>query len=80
MLTLKDVSMGIKVVGILYLFYLQYIHSVNIPMSVIVLITLGSIGAAISCKSKMNDEHFHHRYYNYAVALAGLVVIFKEYM
>uniref|UniRef100_A0A6C0EWT2 Uncharacterized protein n=1 Tax=viral metagenome TaxID=1070528 RepID=A0A6C0EWT2_9ZZZZ len=80
MLTLKDVSMGIKVVGILYLFYLQYANMVNIPMSVIVLITLGSLGAAMSCKSKMNDGHFHHRYYNYAVVLAGLVVILKEYM
>jgi hypothetical protein len=28
----------------------------------------------------MNDGHFHYRYYNYAVALAGLVVILKEYM
>jgi endoglucanase Acf2 len=80
MLTLKDVSMGIKVVGILYLFYLQYANMVNIPMSVIVLITLGSLGAAMSCKSKMNDGHFHYRYYNYAVVLAGLVVILKEYM
>jgi len=80
MLSLKDFSMGIKVVGILYLFYLQYIHSVNIPLSIVILITVGSLGAAMSCKSKMTDGHFHHRYYNYAVVLAGVVVIMKEYM
>ena len=81
MLSLKDVSMGIKVVGILYLFYLQYIHSVNIPMSVIVLITLGSIGAAMFRKSKINNGYIRYTYYkNYVVALAGLVVILKEYM
>jgi hypothetical protein len=28
----------------------------------------------------MNEGYFYHRYYNYAVALAGLVVILKEYM
>jgi hypothetical protein len=80
MLTLKDLSMGIKVIGILYVFYLQYTNMVSIPMSIVVLIALGSLGSALACKSKMNEGYFYHRYYNYAVALAGVVVIMKEYM
>ena len=49
-------------------------------MSIVVLIALGSLGSALACKSKMNEGYFYHRYYNYAVALAGVVVIMKEYM
>ena len=78
--TLKNLSMGIKVVGILYLFYLQYANMVSIPMSVVILITLGSLGTAMSCKSNTSEGHFHYRYYNYAVALAGVALIVKEYM
>ena len=49
-------------------------------MSVIVLITLGSLGTAMSCKSNTGEGHFHYRYYNYAVGLAGVALILKEYM
>jgi hypothetical protein len=80
MLTLKDLSMGLRVVGILYLFYLQYVNMVNIPMSVVVLISLGSLGTAMSCKLKHTDSYIHARLFNYAIALAGLVIILKEYM
>ncbi len=80
MLTLKDLSMGIKVVGILYLFYLQYVNMVSIPMSVIVLISLGSLGAAMSCKLSHTGSYFHVRYYNYLIALAGVALVLKEYM
>ena len=80
MLTLKIFFMAIRSIGILYLFYLQYIHSVNIPMSVIVLITLGSLGAPSFCKSSDKYYFFRHIFSNYAVALAGVALILKEYM
>jgi hypothetical protein len=80
MLTLKDLSMGLRVVGILYLFYLQYANMVNIPMSVVVLISLGSLGAGVSCKSQHTNSYFHARYYNYLIALFGIALVVKEYM
>jgi len=80
MLTLKIFFMAIRSIGILYLFYLQYIHSINIPMSVIVIITLGSLGGPLFCKSRDKGYFFRHVFSNYAVALAGIAVILKEYM
>ena len=80
MLTLKDLSMGLRVVGILYLFYLQYINMVNIPLSVIMLISLGSLGVAMCCKSQHTNSYLHARYYNYLIALAGIALVVKEYM
>ena len=77
---LKDISMTLRVIGILYLFYLQYTNMVSIPLSVVVLISLGSLGAAMSCKLKHTDSYIHTRVFNYAIALAGIVIILKEYM
>lgn len=77
---LKDISMALRVIGILYLFYLQYTNMVSIPLSIVVLISLGSLGAAMSCKLKHTDSYIHARVFNYTIALAGLVIILKEYM
>jgi len=77
---LKDISMALRVIGILYLFYLQYTNMVSIPLSIVVLISLGSLGAAMSCKLKHTDSYIHARVFNYAIALAGLVIILQEYM
>jgi len=77
---LKDISMALRVIGILYLFYLQYTNMVNIPLSIVVLISLGSLGAAMSCKLKHTDSYIHARVFNYAIALAGIVIVLKEYM
>jgi hypothetical protein len=49
-------------------------------MSVIVLITLGSLGAPSFCKSSDKYYFFRHIFSNYAVALAGVALILKEYM
>ena len=80
MLTSKDLFMGLRVVGILYLFYLQFVSMVNIPMSVIVLISLGSLGTAMCCKQSHTSSYLHARYYNYLIALAGVAIVLKEYM
>ena len=77
---LKDLSMALRVIGILYLFYLQYTNMVSIPLSIVVLISLGSLGAAMSCKLKHTDSYIHARVFNYAIALAGIVIVLKEYM
>ena len=68
---LKDISMALRVIGILYLFYLQYTNMVSIPLSVVVLISLGSLGAAMSCKLKHADSYVHTKLFNYLVALWG---------
>jgi hypothetical protein len=80
MFTLKDFSMTLRVIGILYLFYLQYVNSVDIPISIVILISLGSLGSALACKTKVTDTYLHPRYYNYLIALGGILLILKEYM
>ena len=42
MFNYKEIFMALRTVGILYLFYLQYTYYVSVPMSVILLITIGS--------------------------------------
>ena len=77
---LKDLSMALRVIGILYLFYLQYTNMVSIPLSIVVLISLGSLGTAMCCKLKHTDSYIHARVFNYAIALAGFALVLKEYM
>ena len=51
MFNYKELFMALRTIGILYLFYLQYTYYVSVPMSVILLITIGSMGLACFCKS-----------------------------
>lgn len=80
MLTVLDLSRALRVVGILYLFYLQYVNMVSIPMSVVVLISLGSLILAMCCKLPHTGSYLHAKYYNYLIALAGVAIVLKEYM
>ena len=70
----KECFMALRTIGILYLFYLQFTHSVNIPMSVILLLTVGSLGLAFFCKSKNTSQIVNHNLYNYAISLAGILI------
>ena len=75
----KEFFMALRTIGILYLFYLQFTYSVNIPMSVILLLTVGSLGLAFFCKSKNTSQIVNHGLYNYAISLAGIFLILKQY-
>ena len=79
MMNYKECFMALRTIGILYLFYLQFTYSVNIPMSVILLLTVGSLGLAFFCKSKNTSQVVNHNFYNYAISLAGIFLILKQY-
>lgn len=77
----KEFFMALRTIGILYLFYLQYTNSVSMPLSVILMITIGSLGLSIFCnKSKTTPQIINHKFYNYALSLAGFVIIVKQFM
>ena len=66
MRTLKDLSMALRSVGILYLFYLHLMNSINVPLSVIVLISLGSISSALWCNDAgKNKNMIGKKFFNY---------------
>ena len=79
MMNYKEFFMALRTIGILYLFYLQFTYSVNIPMSVILLLTVGSLGLAFFCKSKNTSQVVNHSLYNYAISLGGIFLILKQY-
>ena len=72
--------MALRTIGILYLFYLQYTNSVSIPLSVILMITIGSFGLSIFCNNTKTSQIINHKLYNYALSLAGLIIIVKQFM
>lgn len=76
----KEFFMALRTIGILYLFYLQYTNIVSIPLSVILMITIGSFGLSIFCKSTNTSQIINHKLYNYALSLAGLIIIVKLFM
>lgn len=81
MRTLKDLSMALRSVGILYLFYLHLMNSINVPLSVIVLISLGSISSALWCNDAgKNKNMIGKKFFNYAIGLVGITLIVKQYM
>jgi hypothetical protein len=77
----KEFFMALRTIGILYLFYLQYTNMVSIPLSVILMITIGSFGLSVFCnKSTNTSQVINHKLYNYALSLAGLVILVKQFM
>lgn len=80
MLILKNLSTALILFSILYLFYLKYVNRLNIPLSIIIMITVGSLLSAISCNTKHDYAFFNPKIVNYIITLVGIVIIVKEYM
>ena len=76
---LGRISMCLRVVGVLYLFILQYFSKINIPTSVITLITLGSLGNAVFIEIKDTNDHIYGMVLNYILALTGILILCKKF-
>ena len=79
MFDLKEICMLVRSLGILHIFYLQYKHSITLPISAILLLTIGSLGLAWFSKSSNDNNVLNHKIYNYTVFLAGMFIIFDMY-
>ena len=80
MMKLKDFAIVIRTIGIIYLFALLITTNLSIPLSVIIMITIGYLCSAISCSAKLFSPSIkHHKLVNYFIALMGIVVIVKQY-
>ena len=77
MLTLKNLSTALILFSILYIFYLKYVNKLNTPLSIIIMITVGSLLSAISCTTKHDYAFFNPKIFNYIITLVGIVIIFK---
>jgi hypothetical protein len=76
---IKDTFMVIRSIGILYLFYLQFTHNVSVPLMVIGLIAIGSIGAAIFC-TDVGRHFFGRKLINYLIGILGIVIVVNQSM
>ena len=78
---LADFGMVVRTTGIIYLLLLSVIDVVHIPISVIILITIGNLCSAISCKEKLLSVSFKdHKLVGYFIAFLGFIIITKHYM
>jgi hypothetical protein len=81
MMRLKDFGMVVRTTGIIYLLLLIVSDIVHIPISIIILTTIGNLCTAISCKEKLLSPSFeHHKLVSYFIALLGFIIITKHYM
>ena len=77
---LKDFAIFIRTIGFVYLFILLVIGSVNIPISIVILLTIGCLCSAISCTEKLFAVSIHHhKLVNYIIAFLGVIIITKHY-
>ena len=76
----KEFFMLVRTLGILHIFYLQYNHMVYLPISVILLLTVGSLGLALFIKSRNDTNIVNHNLYNYSVFIAGMFVMWDMYV
>lgn len=80
MIKLKDYGLVLRTTGIIYLLLLIVSDMVHIPISVVILITIGNLCTAISCKEKLLAVSFtHHKLVSYFIAFLGFIIITKHY-
>jgi hypothetical protein len=76
---LKDFGIIIRTIGIIYLLlFIIYSNVKLIPLSIIIMITIGYSCSAISCSAKLFEPSIkHHKIVNYFIALLGFIFIIK---
>jgi hypothetical protein len=78
---LKDFGILIRTIGFVYLFILLVIGSVKIPISIVILLTIGYLCSAVSCTEKLFAVSIqHHKLVNYFIGFLGIIVITKHFM
>ena len=81
LMKLKDFGLVVRTTGIIYLLLLIVNDIVHIPLSVVVLVTIGNLCTAISCKEKLLSPSFeHHKLVSYFISFLGFIIITKHYM
>jgi hypothetical protein len=81
MIKLKDFGILIRTIGFVYLFILLAAGSVKIPISIVILLTIGYLCSAISCKEKLFSVSIkHHKLVNYTIAILGIIVVTKHFV
>lgn len=80
MFTPKDFSTALVLFSILYIFYLTYLNVLNLPISIVVMLTIGSLLSAASCTMKHAYPFFNPKVFNYIITIFGIVIIVRQYM
>ena len=80
MFTAKDFSTALVLFSILYIFYLTYLNRLNLPISIVVMLTIGSLLSAASCNMKHAYAFFNPKVFNYIITIVGIVIIVRQYM
>jgi hypothetical protein len=76
---LKEFGIVIRTIGIICFFlFIVYSNVKLIPLSIIIMITIGYSCSAISCSAKLFEPSIkHHKIVNYFIALLGFIFIIK---
>jgi hypothetical protein len=80
MFTPKNFSTALVLFSILYIFYLTYLNVLNLPISIVVMLTIGSLLSAASCTMKHAYPFFNPKVFNYIITIFGIVIIVRQYM
>lgn len=80
MFTAKDFSTALVLFSILYIFYLTYLNILNLPISIVVMLTIGSLLSAASCTMKHAYPFFNPKVFNYIITIFGIFIIVRQYM
>jgi hypothetical protein len=80
MFTPRDFSTALVLFSILYLFYLRYVNILYVPLSIIIMLTIGSLLSAASCTMKHAYPFFNPKVVNYIITVFGIVIVVREYM
>jgi hypothetical protein len=77
---LGDISLFAKTAGVLYIFYLDYMKKISLPLLPILLITIGSLFVSIFgvLGMKKVTPALNYHYHNFAIAIAGMLLLIRR--
>jgi len=76
---LKEFGIIIRTIGIICLFLFMINNVVPIPLSIVIMISIGYLCSAASCSAKLlHPSVKHHKLVNYFIAFLGFIFIMKN--
>ena len=74
------IFLTLKTLGIIYILYLDYNKTINLPMLAVLILLVGTVGMGYIGSSLKEDAIFNYDYQNYITGLACVIILIKKYL
>lgn len=79
-INLGHIFLTLKTLGIIYILYLDYNKTINLPILAVLILLVSSFGMGYIGNSLKEDPIFNYHYQNFITGLACVIILIKKYL